>query len=45
MKEKSLTDAKLQEIKNEVKTIIKKTKKKSLLLSNVKVNQKTKKFL
>ena len=29
MKEKSLTDAKLQEIKNEVKTIIKKTKKKS----------------
>ena len=28
MKEKSLTDAKLQEIKNEVKTIIKKTKKK-----------------
>ena len=45
MKKKRLTGAELQEIKNEDKAIIKKKMKKLLLLSNRKVNQKTKKVL
>ena len=44
-RKKRVTDAELQESKNEVKTIIKKIEKKLLLLSKLKVNQKIKKFL
>ena len=44
MKKKRLTDAELQEIKNKVKTIIKKINK-LLLLSKLKVNQKMKNFI
>ena len=45
MKKRRLTDAGIQEIKNEVKAIIKKIKEKVLLLRNLKVYQMTKTFL
>lgn len=46
VKKKRLTDSELYDIKNNFTAIIKKIKrKKLLLLSNVKVNQKTEKIL